>query len=397
MSSITEFSGKAMELFMYAISYIEINTCCLIILALILKRHIRGLDKRMEANTFSGLIISTMIYVLLDMICGLQQNQAFHLSRAVSGAVNVAFFWSSFSLTHLAFAFAECELERDWVHDKRKRIISQIPAILLAIMTLGTLKYKYFFYIDEAGLYQKGLWYPVIIVLVYVYVIMIGVRVIWMYPQKRYYALRGQMKMVSSFVVIPLTAGIIQVFYPGISIVCFGITISMMQVFSQFLENKITTDSLTQINNRTKAIQYLENRMENRGKIKEKSLYFIMMDLNDFKKINDTYGHVEGDKALMTMAEVLKNTMTKYPGILARYGGDEFCIAGEFSEEEKDQLCAELVQNLEEENKISDKPYDIKMAVGCAKLTDDITMLLDLINKADKDLYEHKKKNRYKN
>ena len=62
-----------MEFIMYAISYIEINTCCMIILLLILHRHLRGLDKSLAANTF------------------------------------------------LSFSYAECELGRRWVNDKRKR------------------------------------------------------------------------------------------------------------------------------------------------------------------------------------------------------------------------------------------------------------------------------------
>lgn len=362
----------------------------MIILLLILHRHLRGLDKSLAANTFSGLIISAIIYVLFDMLCGLQQNQAIHLSETMSAVVNVGFYWSSFSLTHLSFSYAECELGRKWVNDKRKRVISQIPAILLSVMTLATLKWKFFFYIDEAGLYQKGPYYPFIIVLVYGYIIMIGVRVAVMYPQKRYYTLRGQMKMVSSFVVIPLITGTIQTFYTGISIVCFGITISIIQVFAQFLENRITTDPLTQINNRTKAIQYLESHIENRQKMKDKDLYFMMLDLNDFKKINDTYGHVEGDRALVNMADVLKKSMMNHQGILARYGGDEFCIAGEFTEEEKDELCAAIFTNLEKTNELMKKPYNIELCMGCAKLTDDIKMLLDFINKADQDLYRKK-------
>ena len=379
-----------MELIMYAISYIEINTCCIIILLLIFKRLWRGLDKSLTSVTLSEMIISAIIYVLFDMVCGLQQDQAIHLSRTMSSIVNVGFFWSSFSLTHLSFSYAECELGRKWVNDKKKRVISQIPALILSAMTLATLKWKFFFYIDEAGLYQKGAYYPVIIILVYGYIIMIGIRVATMYPQKRYYALRDQMKMVSSFVVIPLITGAIQTFCTGISIVCFGITISIIQVFAQFLENRITMDPLTQINNRTKAIQYLENHLENRQKNREKDLYFLMMDVNDFKKINDTYGHVEGDRALVMMADVLKKSMTCYQGILARYGGDEFCIAGEFTEAEKDSLCADIFRNLKETNALMKKPYSIEMCMGCAKLTDDIEILLDFINKADQNLYRQK-------
>ena len=375
---------------MYAISYIEINICCLIIMVVILQRHRRSLDKSLTSNTLTELLISAMVYVFFDMICGLQQNHVLHLSQAASTFVNSAFYISSFSVTHLAFAFSECELERPWVRDEKKRNISLIPALLLTIMTLCTLKWKFFFYVDKNGMYQKGPWYAVAILLVYGYIIMIGIRVIWMFPQKKYYALRGKMIMVSSFVLFPIMAGIIQVFFPGISIVCFGLTISMIQVFSKFLENRITMDALTQINNRTKLMQYLEQHLENRPKTGGKELYFIMIDLNDFKAINDTYGHVEGDHALVIMAETLKKSMVAYQGILARYGGDEFCIAGEFTEEEKDNLCKKIFETLKNANENSGKAYSVEMYMGWAKLTDDIETIPDLINKADAELYDQK-------
>lgn len=358
----------------------------------ILLRHRKSLDKSLTANTFSELLISAMVYVTCDMICGLQQNHVLHLSQTMSWIANAAFYISSYSVTHLAFAFSECELERSWVKEARKRDISLIPAVLLTVMTLCTLKWNFFFYIDKAGIYHKGPWYPLVIVLVYGYIIMIGIRVLWMFPQKRYYALRGKMIMVSSFVVFPLMAGIIQVFCPDISVVCFGVTISMIQVFTKFLENRITMDALTQVNNRTKVMQYLETHLVNRAKMEGKQLYFIMMDMNDFKKINDTYGHVEGDRALVVVAEVLKESMLKYHGILARYGGDEFCIAGEFTEEEKNQLCKTICKTLDKANKETDRGYQIGMCIGCAGLTDDIRTIPDLINKADQELYIQKSK-----
>lgn len=361
-------------------------------MAVILLRHRKSLDKSLNANTFSELLISAMVYVTCDMICGLQQNHVLHLSQTVSGIMNMAFYISSYSVTHLAFAFSECELERPWVKEARKRNISLIPAVLLTIMTLCTLKWKFFFYIDKAGIYHKGSWYPLIIILVYGYIIMIGLRVLWMFPQKKYYALREKMIMVSSFVVFPMIAGIIQIFSPNISIVCFGLTISMIQVFTKFLENRITMDALTQVNNRTKVMQYLETHLMNHQRPEGKNLYFIMMDMNDFKKINDSYGHIEGDCALIVIAEVLKESMRNCQGILARYGGDEFCIAGEFSEEEKESLCRRIWDTLDLANQKSGKEYTIGMCMGCAEMTKDIETIPDLINKADQELYIQKSK-----
>ena len=116
-------------------------------------------------------------------------------------------------------------------------------------------------------------------------------------------------------------------------------------------------------------MKYLEGYMERHTEGEETDLHFLMIDLDDFKQINDTYGHVEGDRALIRIAGVLKKTLAGHAGILARYGGDEFCIAGEMLREETEQLIKNLYENLEKANKQADCPYDIGMSVGCAQFT----------------------------
>lgn len=375
---------------MYAISYIELNTCCLLIMALILYRQVQGLDKRLNSKTFTELLLSSMVYVFLDLICGLQQNSVIHLSVVMSSIFNVAFFISSYSLTHLAFAFTECELGQPWVLDSKKRRQSLIPAIVLSVMTITTLKWHFFFYIDSQGIYRKGFLYPVVLPFVYIYIIMLAVRIFTMIPQKKYYAYRSKLEMMSGVVVFPLIAGLLQVFFTGISIVCFGLTLGIIQVFTAVLTNRITTDELTQVNNRTKLMQYLETYIENHGEGQDTNLRFFMIDLDDFKSINDTYGHVEGDSALVRTASVLKKTMAGRAGILARYGGDEFCIAGEMTREQAESLIKTLYRNLDDVNTAADKPYKIGMSVGCAQFAEKVRTIPDLINCADEDLYKRK-------
>lgn len=155
---------------MYAISYLELNICCLIIMMLILHKQVRGLDKRLTSQTFTELIVSAMVYIFLDMIYGLQQNAVIHLPVTVSKIVNVMMFVSLYSLTHLVFAFMECELGRTWVEDSKKRQLSLIPALILTIMTICSLKWHFFFYVDAEGIFQRGAFYGVIIPFVYIYI-----------------------------------------------------------------------------------------------------------------------------------------------------------------------------------------------------------------------------------
>ena len=359
-------------------------------MALIMYRQIQSSDKRMTSKTFIELLVSAMVYVFLDMICGLQQNKVIHLSVAVSSILNVLFFISSYVLTYLAYVFTECELGKTWILEPKKKAFSMAPAILLSIMTIATLKWHFFFYIDQSGIYQKGSFYMILLPFVYIYILLIAFRIIITYPQKKYYAFRGKLEMVAGVVFFPLIAGILQAFFTGVSIVCFGVTLGIIQVFTAFLTNRITMDELTQINNRTKLMQYLENYIESHEGQDKTDLHFLMIDLDDFKNINDTYGHLEGDEALIRTADVLKRTVAGHSGILARYGGDEFCIAGEMGEKDVEKLIEELYKNLDIVNANADCPYDIGMSVGCAQFTKEIHTIPDLINRADENLYQHK-------
>lgn len=379
---------------MYAISYLELNICCLIIMMLILHKQVRGLDKRLTSQTFTELIVSAMVYIFLDMIYGLQQNAVIHLPVTVSKIVNVMMFVSLYSLTHLVFAFMECELGRTWVEDSKKRQLSLIPALILTIMTICSLKWHFFFYVDAEGIFQRGAFYGVIIPFVYIYIFLVTLRIFTMFPQKKYYALRGKLEMIFGMVVFPVIAGILQMFFTEISIICFGLTLGIIQVFTAFLTNRITMDELTQINNRTKLMQYLEGYMERHTEGEETDLHFLMIDLDDFKRINDTYGHVEGDRALIRIARVLKKTLAGQAGILARYGGDEFCIAGEMLREEAEHLIKNLYENLEKANKQAACPYDIGMSVGCAQFTKEVRTIPDLVSSADEDMYLRKEQKR---
>jgi len=77
----------------------------------------------------------------------------------------------------------------------------------------------------------------------------VTLRIFTMFPQKKYYALRGKLEMIFGMVVFPVIAGVLQMFFTEISIICFGLTLGIIQVFTAFLTNRITMDELTQINN----------------------------------------------------------------------------------------------------------------------------------------------------
>ena len=116
-------------------------------------------------------------------------------------------FVSLYSLTHLVFAFMECELGRTWVEDSKKRQLSLIPALILTIMTICSLKWHFFFSVDAESVFQRGAFYGVIIPFVYIYIFLVTLRIFTMFPQKKYYALRGKLEKANKQAACPYDIG----------------------------------------------------------------------------------------------------------------------------------------------------------------------------------------------
>lgn len=115
-----------------------------------------------------------------------------------------------------------------------------------------------------------------------------------------------------------------------------------------------------------------------------------MMDIDKFKQINDLYGHVEGDAALKLYASVVKENI-RQDDLFGRYGGDEFVIVFPNATLEVAQRVIERIRNSLKSSllTIDNSEIELSISVGICELTDEINPE-DMINKADKLMYENK-------
>jgi diguanylate cyclase (GGDEF)-like protein len=146
-------------------------------------------------------------------------------------------------------------------------------------------------------------------------------------------------------------------------------------------------DKLTQVNNRQNLNRYLSNKLHTHTD----DLFLLMMDVDHFKQINDNYGHLEGDEALIRVAAALKQACTacrRHPYI-ARYGGDEFIIVAELSEKEVIELCTSIREKLQALNEAAGAPYPLCLSIGYAKWIEGMSPNR-LIDVADYKLYKEK-------
>jgi diguanylate cyclase (GGDEF)-like protein/PAS domain S-box-containing protein len=110
----------------------------------------------------------------------------------------------------------------------------------------------------------------------------------------------------------------------------------------QHFEKQSRTDELTGLYNRRHIFVALEREFE-RARRYERPLSGMMIDIDDFKKINDQYGHLTGDPVLRTFARVLKKSI-RTVDILGRYGGDEFLLILPETQIEKARIVAERIR-----------------------------------------------------
>ena len=168
-----------------------------------------------------------------------------------------------------------------------------------------------------------------------------------------------------------------------------SVTIERANTYSEILRNS-TLDALTGLNNR----RQFEVRLSEQYAIANRQntpLCAIMIDIDYFKKFNDTYGHAVGDIVLKTTANVIKEQLREYD-IPSRYGGEEFCILLPHTNITEAQIVAERLRSAVKDTKIDigkGQYISLTISVGLAEL-DIRDVAEDLYMKADSALYKAK-------
>ncbi len=121
-----------------------------------------------------------------------------------------------------------------------------------------------------------------------------------------------------------------------------------------------------------------------------------LLDIDHFKSINDTYGHLFGDQALKTVSDVIKQLASKHNGLAFRYGGEEFLVLFEGISLDDAVIIMERIRNHIKETPISHDGDTIyaKVSVGVACYPDTTKKLSHLIDRADKAMYYSKQNGR---
>ncbi|MBI4915155.1 MAG: GGDEF domain-containing response regulator [Acidobacteria bacterium] len=160
------------------------------------------------------------------------------------------------------------------------------------------------------------------------------------------------------------------------------------------LRSAAMIDDLTGLYNRRGLLTLAEHHVK-LAQRSHRQLLLIFADLDDFKRINDSWGHAEGDLALIETAEALRGTF-RGSDIIARLGGDEFVVvAVDPGGVSSDTVTARLRDNLHVFNAQAGRPYRLSLSIGTMRFEPSNSVsILELLARVDEAMYQEKRSRR---
>jgi diguanylate cyclase (GGDEF)-like protein len=240
---------------------------------------------------------------------------------------------------------------------RSKKYIGIVCAFLAlhALSVIGNLPLGYYFTISPDNYYTPGSLYPLRLILSYAATLVI---IIDISLASKYFK-HSQAYLIILFIFLTGMGAALDIALKTGSLVwpCFSAAILYIYFFIIQSDSKI--DSLTGIGNRYSFNEFI-NKLSRQNTREDYSI--AMMDMDKFKEINDTLGHLEGDNALRDMATIIKGCI-RHSDFAARYGGDEFVLATR-AENDIQRIMDRIQEAVALQNKKRVRPYQIYMSYG---------------------------------
>lgn len=370
------------------IYYLEINIVCIVILLTLFDKFKDECEINHTSKYYEKTLLATTFFSFFDLIAGILRGTMYEYSRLVLIVSNSLYFFSG---SLIGYFYTNYILHKIGKEEKKwQKALIFIPVLLVTILLVINLFNGMLFTINENNLYSRGKYIYIYSIVIATYIIVMGTNLVYCYfkniDNKK---LKEEFKKLLIFTSIPIVSALIQNFNYGITLVQVGLTLSVLLIYLNGQKKDSNIDELTGIYNR-RAFNRNVSRLFNSKKL----MFLMLMDANDFKMINDKYGHLEGDKALVAIANILKNAIsnTDKDYFLARYGGDEFIIVGEIkSQDDVDELMLQIEEEEKRYNKETKNKYNIKLSIGYSLRNNEHTSVESLIEAADNKMYARKK------
>jgi diguanylate cyclase (GGDEF)-like protein len=372
---------------------VDVNILAVIILIILFFKAYNPLEKMFVLQRlFLGMLLLNAIIIAFDtttwLIDGLPGSPALFWNTAT----NLILYIIIPIAPSMWILYTEYQINKSEANLKKIFFILSCIVLSNGLLSVVSLWTGWYFLIDGHNIYHRGNTVWIFLILCYslilysFFIVLINRNKI----NKKHYA------SLLLFFVPFLIGTTLQVLFFGVSYAWTGMMIGMLILYVNIQIDLLNVDYLTGVFNRRQLEGYLLDKVKNNAA--KEPFSAILIDLDDFKIINDRYGHPTGDEALKDTVSILRKSLRQHD-FIARFGGDEFIIVMDVDNRETlNQAIERILQNAAFFNSETQRPYKLSFAMGYDVYDPHSKMNYDeFIMKIDSLMYLNKKQKKQAN
>ena len=366
---------------------------CLIFAVTVWYRLNNSIGTEHEIRQLHNMIYSYLGMLSMDIIWALTEDGILNPPHMLSASVNAAADISVSCGCYFWYRFIEDRLHYSSKRKKMLDNLTKIPIFTVCVIDIISIFTGWLFYIDTKNHYIETSLFAFQSIVNYFHLLVPTIYSLHKADKVHSKQERSEYRTYALYMIAPLISGLLEDVFPRVPLLALNIFMMILILFLMIQNKQIYNDALTGLNNRRRLNLFMEECLSKATA--DKPVLLFMMDINSFKSINDIYGHIEGDCALKTFSDVLRNVASKYYAFIARYGGDEFCFVTEASAYLPEKIISDIQNSLKEAQaeKIGQPDtYVLSVSVGYAVCDTEESNVDSIFEKADNMLYENKKK-----
>lgn len=349
-----------------ALMHSNIYILPVIVLFIIYQDVRKSMPRNLDTRFFAIFVWQTIAMMVVEVTTWIPEGNMWPGARMLVWGTNILYLVLHTGFAYVWFIYIYCRIpgKKNLLEEKRKIFFLSLPMIIdSAVLALTPLPH-WVMNVDENNCYLRGPFFAI----PYLFVGGYMMAAIVLAFRQRYYVARANVKrectMLAVYAVIPLCGLVLQlVDYKFWSTWPFTV-LAILTIYVSMQNGQISIDGLTGLNNRSELDKYLLSRCDSDdGRL----WCLIILDVDDFKGINDAHGHIAGDKVLSRVAKILKAAYGNTDAFLARFGGDEFAVVASCdSDLEARKIVQAFYDALKESNRDAGEPYELALSAGYA-------------------------------
>lgn len=339
---------------------------------------------------YYGMVWLTIALCMVETATFLIDGKLFAGSRIMAFVLNELLYTMNILFGFLWILFADAKVYSENKLLKKRFIPMILPLLVMLVLLIANIFNGWIFEISEENVYSRNFLFVFDYAVTYSY-LLAGAGILY---KNRSSTKRYTYLPVLLFILPVAIGSLLQFLFYGIATLWLSAAIGLTSLYISLQTENAYLDRLTGVYNRHYFETYVSALYKAAARdSKKQKIAALMIDIDRFKSINDRYGHVVGDEALIRSARILRASAGKN-ALVVRYGGDEFLIIlRDKSETEVALLVGEIQKNCAAANRISDKDYTLSFSIGYTIADPAVVDNEEFLIRADAAMYAAKRQN----